>query len=155
MIARRARGGRGGAPAALAASVLRLVCRWRRRSVTLSRPSDPGVVNYAVLPKGSVGNIVGAPMRFESTFLDPFRSFYVDNAACNNWADIGLPDVYADPDLASLQRIDDAGVGHRPDALRQAGGRRLRHQRGGRPGLPPRRRPHDRLQWPDHRHAST
>ena len=28
-----------------------------------ARPSDPGVVNYAVLGKGSVGNIVGAPMR--------------------------------------------------------------------------------------------
>jgi hypothetical protein len=67
-----------------------------------ARPSDPGVVNYAVLPKGSVGNIVGATMRFESTFTDPFQSFYVDNAACNNWADIGLPDVYADPDLAAF-----------------------------------------------------
>jgi PknH-like extracellular domain len=67
-----------------------------------ARPSDPGVVNYAVLGKGSVGNIVGATMRFESTFSDPFQSFYVDDPACNNWADIGLPDVYADPDLASF-----------------------------------------------------
>ncbi len=67
-----------------------------------ARPSDPGVVNYAVLPKGSVGNIVGATMRFEWTYSDPFQSFYVDNPACNNWADIGLPDVYADPDLASF-----------------------------------------------------
>lgn len=67
-----------------------------------ARPSDPGVVNYAVLAKGSVGNIIGAPMRFESTFTAPFQSFYVDNAACNNWADVGLPDVYADPDLASF-----------------------------------------------------
>ena len=67
-----------------------------------ARPSDPGVVNYAVLGKGSVGNIVGATMRFESTFTDPIQSFYVDNPACNNWADIGLPDVYADPDLASF-----------------------------------------------------
>ena len=67
-----------------------------------ARPSDPGVVNYAVLGKGSVGNIVGATMRFESTFTDPVQSFYVDNPACNNWADIGLPDVYADPDLASF-----------------------------------------------------
>ena len=41
-------------------------------------------------------------MRFEWTFTDPFQSFYVDNPACNNWADIGLPDVYADPDLASF-----------------------------------------------------
>ena len=67
-----------------------------------ARPSDPGVVNYAVLGKGSVGNIVGATMRFESTFTDPFQSFYVDNPVCNNWADIGLPEVYADPDLASF-----------------------------------------------------
>ncbi len=67
-----------------------------------ARPSDPGVVNYAVLPKGSVGNIVGAPMRFEWSFTDPFQSFYVDTPVCNNWADIGLPDVYADPDLASF-----------------------------------------------------
>jgi hypothetical protein len=67
-----------------------------------ARPSDPGVVNYAVLAKGSVGNIVGAPIRWESTFTDPFQSFWVDNPACNNWADIGLPDVYADPDLASF-----------------------------------------------------
>jgi len=80
-----------------------------RLSVSLSlavpahaRPSDPGVVNYAVLPKGSVGNIVGATMRFESTFTDPFQSYYVDNPVCNNWADIGLPDVYADPDLAAF-----------------------------------------------------
>ena len=65
-------------------------------------PSDPGVVNYAVLGKGSVGNIVGATMRYEWTFTDPFQSYYVDNPACNNWADIGVPDVYADPDLASF-----------------------------------------------------
>jgi hypothetical protein len=67
-----------------------------------ARPSDPGVVNYAVLGKGSVGNIVGATLRFESTFTDPFQSFYVDDPACNNWADIGLPEVYLDPDLASF-----------------------------------------------------
>ncbi|MGV0603432.1 sensor domain-containing protein [Mycolicibacterium sp. XJ1904] len=67
-----------------------------------ARPSDPGVVNYAVLPKGSVGNIVGATMRFESLFTEPVQNFSVDLPACNNWADIGLPDVYADPDLASF-----------------------------------------------------
>ena len=38
-------------------------------------PVRSGVVNYAVLGKGSVGNIVGAPMRFESTFTDPFQSY--------------------------------------------------------------------------------
>ena len=68
----------------------------------LARPSDPGVVNYAVLGKGSVSNIVGAPMRFAWTFTDPFQSYYVDVPVCNNWAEIGLPEVYADPDLASF-----------------------------------------------------
>jgi hypothetical protein len=67
-----------------------------------ARPSDPGVVNYAVLGKGSVGNIVGAPMAWESTFTEPFQGFYVDDPQCNNWADIGLPEVYLDPDLASF-----------------------------------------------------
>ncbi len=67
-----------------------------------ARPSDPGVVSYAVLGKGSVGNIVGAPMTWEWTFTDPFQAFWVDAPECNNWADIGLPDVYADPDLASF-----------------------------------------------------
>jgi hypothetical protein len=67
-----------------------------------ARPSDPGVVNYAVLGKGSVGNIVGAPMAWESTFTEPFQGFYVDDAQCNNWGDIGLPEVYLDPDLASF-----------------------------------------------------
>ncbi|WP_163766142.1 sensor domain-containing protein [Mycolicibacterium parafortuitum] len=67
-----------------------------------ARPSDPGVVNYAVLNKGSVGNIVGARMGFETTFAAPFQAFYVDTPACNNWADIGLPEVYNDPDLASF-----------------------------------------------------
>ncbi len=60
------------------------------------------MVNYAVLGKGSVGNIVGAPMRFAWTFTDPFQSYYVDDPVCNNWADIGLTEVYADPDLASF-----------------------------------------------------
>ncbi len=67
-----------------------------------ARPSDPGVVNYAVLNKGSVGNIVGARMGFESTFADPFQAYSVDVPVCNNWADIGLPEVYLDPDLAAF-----------------------------------------------------
>lgn len=67
-----------------------------------ARPSDPGVVNYAVLGKGSVGNIVGAPMRFESLFTDPVQGFSVNIPVCNNWADIGLPEVFNDPDLASF-----------------------------------------------------
>jgi hypothetical protein len=64
-----------------------------------ARPSDPGVVNYAIMNKGSVGNIVGARMAFDWTFTNPIQSFYVDNPVCNNWADIGLPEVYNDPDL--------------------------------------------------------
>ena len=67
-----------------------------------ARPSDPGVVSYAVLPKGSVGNIVGAPMTWESESNDPFQAFSVENPVCNNWADIGLPEVYNTPDLASF-----------------------------------------------------
>lgn len=67
-----------------------------------ARPSDPGVVSYAVLGKGSVGNIVGAPMTWESVFTDPFQAYWVDLPACNNWADIGLPEVFYDPDLASF-----------------------------------------------------
>ncbi|QNI08954.1 sensor domain-containing protein [Mycobacterium kubicae] len=67
-----------------------------------ARPSEPGVVNYAVLGKGSVGNIVGGPMGSESTFTRPFQSEWVDAPECNNWADIGLPEVYNDPDLASF-----------------------------------------------------
>lgn len=67
-----------------------------------ARPSDPGVVSYAVLGKGSVGNVVGAPMTWESTFTAPFQGFSVDIPVCNNWADIGLPEVYEDPDLASF-----------------------------------------------------
>lgn len=67
-----------------------------------ARPSDPGVVSYAVLPKGSVGNIVGAPMTWDAKSNDPIQAFGVDNPVCNNWADIGLPEVFNDPDLASF-----------------------------------------------------
>ena len=69
---------------------------------TAAVPSAPGVVSYAVLGKGSVGNIVGGPMRDESVFTQPVQPFFVDNPVCNNWADIGLPEVYNDPDLASF-----------------------------------------------------
>lgn len=57
-------------------------------------PSVPDVVSYAVLPKGSVNNIVGAPIGWESVSGDhPYQAFWVDNPVCNNWADIGLPEV--------------------------------------------------------------
>jgi hypothetical protein len=67
-----------------------------------ARPSDPGVVSYAVLGKGSVGNIVGAPMTWEAVNTDPVQTYWVDLPVCNNWADIGLPEVYLDPDLAAF-----------------------------------------------------
>ncbi|QEN16582.1 sensor domain-containing protein [Mycolicibacterium sp. ELW1] len=67
-----------------------------------ARPADPGVVSYAVLAKGSVGNIVGAPMTWESVSTDPVQGFWVELPVCNNWADIGLPEVFNDPDLASF-----------------------------------------------------
>jgi hypothetical protein len=70
--------------------------------VAAARPSDPGVVNYAVLSKGSVGNIVGARLGAETLFPAPVQAYWVDDPVCNNWADIGLPEVYDDPDLASF-----------------------------------------------------
>ena len=35
-------------------------------------------------------------------FTNPVQAYWVDIPACNNWADIGLPEVYNDPDLASF-----------------------------------------------------
>jgi hypothetical protein len=67
-----------------------------------AHPSEPGVVSYAVLGKGSVGNIVGGPMAWEAVFTQPVQEFWVDLPVCNNWADIGLPEVYNDPDLAAF-----------------------------------------------------
>jgi len=71
-------------------------------AVAAAHPSEPGVVNYAVLGKGSVGNIVGGSMGWESVFTRPVQGDWVDLPECNNWADIGLPEVYDDPDLASF-----------------------------------------------------
>lgn len=68
-----------------------------------ARPSDPGVVNYAVLARGSVSNILGAQLGSHSEFTQPFQAFSVDVPVCNNWSDIGLDEVYADPDLASFR----------------------------------------------------
>jgi hypothetical protein len=70
--------------------------------VAAAHPSDPGVVSYAVLGKGSVGNIVGGPMGWESVSTQPFQGFWVELPVCNNWAEIGLPEVYDDPDLAAF-----------------------------------------------------
>lgn len=62
-------------------------------AVAAAHPSEPGVVNYAVLGKGSVGNIVGGPMGWESVFTQPGQGPWVDLPECNNWADIGLSEV--------------------------------------------------------------
>lgn len=86
-------------------------------------PSDPGVVSYAVLGKGSVANIVGAPMAWESVFGEPFQAFWVDLPACNNWADIGLPEVYLDPDLASFNgAVTQTSAGSQRHLVKQAVG---------------------------------
>jgi hypothetical protein len=87
---------------ATAAALTALVVAVTVAAPAWAQPSEPGVVSYAVLGKGSVGNIVGAPMTWESVFTDPFQAYWVDLPVCNNWADIGLPEVYADPDLASF-----------------------------------------------------
>lgn len=70
--------------------------------VAHAHPSDPGVVSYAVLGRGSVGNIVGAPMGWEAVYTQPSQDYAVDLPVCNNWADIGVAEVYNDPDLASF-----------------------------------------------------
>ena len=67
-----------------------------------ARPSDPGVVNNAVLDKGSVGNIVGATMGWEGMSTVPVQDYSIDLPVCNNYADVGLPEVYNDPGLASF-----------------------------------------------------
>ncbi|WP_328363447.1 sensor domain-containing protein [Mycobacterium sp. NBC_00419] len=85
-----------------AAAVVALAAALALAAPAPARPSDPGVVSYAVLGKGSVGNIVGAPMTWESVFTDPVQAYWVDLPVCNNWADIGLPEVFYDPDLASF-----------------------------------------------------
>jgi hypothetical protein len=90
-------------PAAVAATaVIAGVAGLSSAGPAMARPADPGVVSYAVLGKGSVGNIVGAPMTWESVSTDPVQAFWVDLPVCNNWADIGLPEVFYDPDLASF-----------------------------------------------------
>ena len=101
--------------------------------VARAHPSEPGVVSYAVLGKGSVGNIVGGPMGWESVFTQPFQGYFVDVAVCNNWADIGLPEVYDDPDLAVVQRGYHPDVGHRPNPPGQAGRRGIRRPTTQRP----------------------
>ncbi|MDI3313480.1 MAG: sensor domain-containing protein [Mycobacterium sp.] len=92
----------GTAAAVVAAGWLALLATGPAVCATAAGPSEPGVVNYAVLGKGSVGNIVGAPMRWESVSTEPYQAYWVDDPVCNNWADIGLPEVYNDPDLASF-----------------------------------------------------
>jgi hypothetical protein len=71
--------------------------------VSAARPSDPGVVGYAVLDIGSVGNIVGATLGWQGMSTVPVQDYSIDVPACNNYADIGLPEVYNDPRLSSFK----------------------------------------------------
>ncbi len=67
-----------------------------------ARPWDPGVVNQAVLDQRPVGDIVGATMGWEETSTVPVQDYSVDLPVCNNYADVGLPEVYNDPALESF-----------------------------------------------------
>ena len=69
-----------------------------------ARPWDPGAVNQAVLDQTSVGNIVGATMGWEETSTVPVQDYSVDLPVCNNYADVGLPEVFSDPALESFNR---------------------------------------------------
>jgi len=85
-----------------AAAVTLVIAGGLAMPAAAAHPSEPGVVNYAVLGKGSVGNIVGGPMGWEAVFTQPEQDFWVELPVCNNWADVGLPEVYNDPDLAAF-----------------------------------------------------
>lgn len=100
------RGRRGAVAAAVTFAGLATTLGTTQAAPAHARLSDPGVVNYAVLGKGSVGNIVGATLRWENFFDVPFQAYWVDLPACNNYADIGLPEVYNDPDLASFKGVE-------------------------------------------------
>jgi hypothetical protein len=67
-----------------------------------ARPSDPSMVNRAVLDEGSVSNIVGATMGWEAMSTVPVQDYWIDLPACNDYADVGLPEVYNDPGLESF-----------------------------------------------------
>jgi PknH-like extracellular domain len=67
-----------------------------------ARPSDPDVANHAVLGTESVGNIVGATMGWEAMSAVPVQDYWIDLPVCNNYADVGLPEVYNDPALAAF-----------------------------------------------------
>lgn len=108
---------------AAAALVVAIALGFAAVPAVAARPSDPGVVSYAVLPKGSVGNVVGAPMGWEAVSGAPFQAFWVDDPACNNWADIGLPEVYNDPDLASYNSaVTQTSATDQAHAVKQAVG---------------------------------
>jgi hypothetical protein len=97
-------GGRGSitAGARACAVVTVVLAGFAAMPAAAARPSDPGVVNDAVLDMGSVGNIVGATIGWEHMSTVPVQDYWVDLAVCNNYADIGLPEVYNDPGLASF-----------------------------------------------------
>jgi PknH-like extracellular domain len=67
-----------------------------------ARPSDPVVVIHAVLDEASVGDIVGAAMGWEDMSTMPVQDYRIDLPVCNDYADVGLPEVYNDLGLASF-----------------------------------------------------
>lgn len=67
-----------------------------------ARPSDPGVVNHAVLDQASVGDIVGAAMGWAAVSTAPVQDYWIELPVCNDYADVGLPEVYNDPALQSF-----------------------------------------------------
>ena len=122
--------------------------------VAAAHPSDPGVVTYAVLGKGSVGNIVGGPMGWESVFTQPVQGYWVDVAGMQQLGGHRVARGVRRPRPGVVQRGHHADVGQRPNPLRQAGGRGIRHQRRRGPGLPSGGGSHRGLLGPDHRDAS-
>jgi hypothetical protein len=84
------------------AAVTVVVVGFAAMPAAAARPSDPGVVNHAVLDEGSVSNIVGATMGWEDMSTVPVQDYEIDLPVCNDYADVGLPEVYNDPSLASF-----------------------------------------------------
>jgi hypothetical protein len=67
-------------------------------------------------------------MRNESVFTQPLQGYWVDIPECNNWADVGLPEVYNDPGLASFNSAVMPESATDDTHLRQAGGRCVHQQ---------------------------
>ena len=143
------------ADAAVAVSVGLAVAAVASRQSRLlnAHPSEPGVVSYAVLGKGSVGNIVGGPMGWESVFTQPFQGVLGRSAGVQQLGRYRVARGVRRPRSGVVQRSHRTDVGKRPNPLRQAGGRGIRHQRRRGPGFPPGGGPNRGLLGTDHRDA--